>query len=65
MKTYPGTGTSLVLELSAYTILTALHHGEATALCYGLLVVAVSVRIYRHFRSKRKNSRDTHNSVTS
>ena len=43
---------SLVLELIAYTSLAALHaiHGEAVTLSYGLLVIAVSLRIYRLFR---------------
>ena len=64
MKTYPGMG-SLVLELLAYTSLAALHllNGEAVTLSYGLLVIAVSLRIYRQFRVNRKNRSDTQDSL--
>ncbi len=64
MKTRRRTGMSLVLELVSYTILTALHlrGGEATTLPYGLLTIAVSLRIYRQFRSNRKNRSDSHDS---
>jgi hypothetical protein len=56
---------SLVLELCAYTSLAALHafHGEAVTLSYGLLVVAVSLRIHRQFRQERKNLSNTRDSV--
>ncbi len=56
---------SLVLELMAYTSLAALHaiHGEAVVLPYGLLVIAVSLRIYRQFRHQRKNRSDSHDSM--
>ncbi len=52
---------SLVLELTAYTSLAALHcvNGEAVTLPYGLLVIAVSLRIYRLFRASRKNRSDS------
>ncbi len=65
MKTRRRIGTSLVFELTSYTILAALHlwGGEAAVIPYGLLVVAVSLRIYRQFRSKRKNRSDSHDSV--
>ncbi len=58
MKTYPRIGMSLVLELLAYTSLAALHlvNGEAATLSYGLLVVAVSLRIYRQFRRNRRTA---------
>ncbi len=51
----------LGLELTAYTSLAALHavHGEAVTLPYGLLVIAVSLRIYRLFRHNRKNRSDS------
>ncbi len=66
MKTSRRIGMSLVLELElvSYTILTALHlwGGEATTLPYGLLVIAVSLRIYRLFRRNRKNRSDAHDS---
>ncbi len=61
MKTRQRTGMSLVLELCAYTILTALHlwGGEATTLPYGLLTVAIILRLRRHFRRTRKNRRNS------
>ncbi len=64
MTTYSWMG-SLVLELIAYTSLAALHlvRGEAVTLSYGLLIVAVSLRIYRQFRSERKDRSDSHDSV--
>ncbi len=64
MTTYSWVG-SLVLELIAYTSLAALHafHGEAVTPSYGLLVLAVSLRIYRQFRRERKNWKDSHDSV--
>jgi hypothetical protein len=54
--------SGLVVELLAYTSLVALHaiRGEADALSYGLLVLAVSLRIYRRFRRNRKNRSDSH-----
>ena len=57
MTTYPRIGTSLVLELTAYTSLTALHlfSGEATALPYCLLVVVVTLKFRQRFRRNRKN----------
>ncbi len=65
MKTTPRIGASLVLELLAYTSLAALDlvDGEAAALSYGLLVTAVSLRIYRQFRPYRKNRSDSHDPV--
>ena len=65
MKTYPRIGLSLVLELVAYASLAALHliNGEAVTLSYGLLVIAVSLRIYRHFRVNRKSRSDSHDSL--
>ena len=52
MKTCRRIGPSLVLELVAYTSLTALHllSGEATTLPYGLLVVALLLKVRRRFR---------------
>ncbi len=66
MKTYPRIGTGLVLELIAYTSLTALHlmNGEAVTLSYSLLVVAVVLRIKRRFRRNRKDRRNSHDSST-
>ncbi len=66
MKTFPRTGTSLVLELIAYTSLTALHlvNGEAITLSYSLLVVAVMLRIQWRFRQNRKSHRNSPDSST-
>ena len=66
MKTYPRIGTSLVLELLAYTSLTALHlfSGEAAALPYCLLVIAVSLRLRRRFRGNRKNRLNSSDQTT-
>jgi hypothetical protein len=57
--------SGLVVELLAYTSLVALHaaRGEADTLSYGLLVLAVSLRIRRQFRQERKNRVDSHDSV--
>ncbi len=67
MKTYPRNGLSLVLELSAYTSLAALHlmNGEAVTLCYGLLTVAIILRLRRQFRRTRKNRLNSNDSSTS
>jgi hypothetical protein len=64
MMTYSWMG-SLVLELMAYTSLGVLHllRGEADTLSYGLLVLAVSLRIHRQFRHERKSWTDSHDSV--
>ena len=66
MTTRQRTGMSLVLEAIAYTILTALHlfSGEAIALPYSLLVVAVMLRFRRRFRSNRKNRLNSSDKTT-
>ena len=66
MKTYcPRIGLSLVFEFLGYFSLAAFHcvNGEAVTLSYGLLVIAVSLRIYRQFRNDRKNRSDAQDSL--